>query len=86
MDEELLNSYNVRRENLDFLHYTWGYCWHKRRESFEHPGDMLKSVKRHCRPLKENFLKNINPAIELGVMRMTLPDKPNSKNQRYVKQ
>lgn len=28
----------------------------------------------------------INPAIELGVIRMTLPDKPNSKNQRYIKQ
>lgn len=36
---------------------------------------------------KENFRKNyINPAIELGVIRMTLPDKPNSKNQRYIKQ
>ena len=36
---------------------------------------------------KETLRKNyINPAIELGVIRMTLPDKPNSKNQRYVKQ
>ena len=37
--------------------------------------------------LKENLRKNyINPAIELGVIKMTLPDKPNSKNQRYIKQ
>lgn len=36
---------------------------------------------------KETLRKNyIDPAIELGVVRMTLPDKPNSKNQRYVKQ
>jgi len=36
---------------------------------------------------KETLRKNyINPAIELGLVRMTIPDKPNSKNQRYVKQ
>lgn len=36
---------------------------------------------------KETLRKNyINPAIELGVMRMTIPEKPSSKNQRYVKQ
>ncbi len=35
---------------------------------------------------KETLRKNyINPAIELGLIRMTLPDKPNSRNQRYVK-
>ena len=27
----------------------------------------------------------LNPAIENGLIRMTLPDKPNSKNQRYIK-
>lgn len=27
----------------------------------------------------------LNPAIENGLIKMTLPDKPNSKNQRYVK-
>lgn len=36
---------------------------------------------------KETFRKNyINPAMDLGLVRMTLPDKPNSRNQRYVKQ
>ena len=36
---------------------------------------------------KETFRKNyIKPAIELGLIKMTLPEKPNSKNQRYVKQ
>ncbi|MGM9581923.1 MAG: Fic family protein [Anaerovibrio sp.] len=32
--------------------------------------------------LRKNYL---NPAIELGCVKMTLPDKPNSRNQRYVK-
>ena len=27
----------------------------------------------------------LNPAIENGLVKMTLPDKPNSKNQRYIK-
>lgn len=36
---------------------------------------------------KENLRKNyIIQAIELEVIKMTLPDKPNSKNQRYIKQ
>ena len=36
---------------------------------------------------KETFRKNyLNPAMELGLVRMTLPDQPNSRNQRYVKQ
>lgn len=36
---------------------------------------------------KETLRKNyLNPAMELGLVRMTLPDKPNSKNQRYIKQ
>jgi len=35
---------------------------------------------------RETFRKNyINPAIHMGMVRMTIPDKPNSKNQRYVK-
>ncbi|MGN0406739.1 MAG: Fic family protein [Bacteroides sp.] len=36
---------------------------------------------------KETLRKNyLNPAIKSGLIRMTLPDKPNSKNQRYIKQ
>lgn len=35
---------------------------------------------------KETLRKNyIDPAIKLGLIRMTLPEKPKSKNQRYVK-
>lgn len=35
---------------------------------------------------KETFRKNyIKPAMELGLVQMTVADKPNSRNQRYVK-
>lgn len=35
---------------------------------------------------KESFRKNyLHPAIEMNVVSMTIPDKPSSKNQRYVK-
>ena len=32
--------------------------------------------------LRNNYL---NPAIEEGLVQMTMPDKPTSRNQRYVK-
>ena len=35
---------------------------------------------------KETLRKNyLNPAIQHGLVKMTLPDKPNSRNQRYIK-
>lgn len=35
---------------------------------------------------KETFRKNyMGTAIEMSLVKMTLPDKPNSKNQRYNK-
>ena len=35
---------------------------------------------------KETFRKNyMNPALEFNLVRMTIPDKPNSKNQRYIR-
>ena len=35
---------------------------------------------------KENFRRNyLHPAIEMSLIAMTIPDKPNSRNQRYVK-
>ena len=35
---------------------------------------------------KEGFRRNyLRPAMEMGLIRMTIPDKPNSRNQRYVK-
>ncbi len=35
---------------------------------------------------KESFRKNyLHPALELNLIQMTIPDKPNSRNQRYIK-
>lgn len=35
---------------------------------------------------KEGFRRNyLHPAIEMNLIRMTIPDKPNSRNQRYVR-
>ena len=35
---------------------------------------------------KEGFRRNyLRPAMEMGLIRMTIPEKPNSRNQRYVK-
>ena len=33
--------------------------------------------------LRNNYL---NPAIEEGLIQMTVPDKPTSRNQRYIKE
>ena len=42
--------------------------------------DLLKLKSKET--LRKNYL---NPAIEDGLVKMTLPDKPNSRNQRYIK-
>lgn len=35
---------------------------------------------------KEGFRRNyLHPAIEMNLIQMTIPDKPSSRNQRYVK-
>lgn len=35
---------------------------------------------------REGFRRNyLHPAIQLNLIRMTIPDKPNSRNQRYIK-
>lgn len=35
---------------------------------------------------REGFRRNyLRPALELNLIRMTIPDKPNSRNQRYIK-
>ena len=35
---------------------------------------------------RESFRKNyLRPALDLQLIQMTIPDKPNSRNQRYIK-
>ena len=33
----------------------------------------------------ENRKKHINPLVEQGRLKLTIPDKPNDPNQKYVK-
>ena len=45
--------------------------------------ELMKMLNLSHRP---TFRKNyLNPAIELGLIERTIPDKPNSRNQRYRK-
>ena len=45
----------------------------------EESGDFLRG--------EEGFRRNyLRPAIDMNLIRMTIPDKPNSRNQRYVKE
>lgn len=70
-DSEQLSEYVKRM--LDVMEYDTPYTSAALMEKLE-----LKS--------KENFRKNyLHPAIKLNLIHMTIPDKPNSKNQRYVK-
>lgn len=35
---------------------------------------------------KEGFRRNyLKPAVDMNFIQMTIPDKPNSRNQRYIK-
>ena len=70
------NSENLSeyvKKLLDIMEYDTPYTLNILMEKLE-----LKS--------KETFRKNyMHPALKLNLVRMTLPDKPKSKNQRYVK-
>ena len=45
--------------------------------------EILKKLNLKSREtLRKNYL---NPAIKMDLIKMTLPDKPTSRNQRYIK-
>lgn len=61
------------RKLLDVMEYDVAYASNQLMEKLE-----LKS--------REGFRRNyLKPALELNLVSMTIPDKPNSKNQRYIK-
>lgn len=70
-DSEQLSEYVKRM--LDVMEYDMPYTSAALMEKLD-----LRS--------KENFRRNyLHPAIKMNPIRMTIPDKPNSRNQRYVK-
>ena len=70
-DQEQLSEYV--RKLLDIMEYHIPYTSKALMEKLG-----LKS--------KEGFRRNyLRPAIDMNLIRMTIPDKPNSRNQRYIK-
>lgn len=70
-DSDLLSEY-VRRL-LDVMEYDFPYTGKALMDKLG-----LKS--------REGFRRNyLRPAIDMNLVRMTIPDKPNSRNQRYIK-
>ncbi len=71
LNTEMLSSYVLKM--LDVMEFDISYSANE---------IMLKLGLRS----KETFRKNyMNPALKQGLVKMTIPDKPNSKNQRYIK-
>ena len=70
-DSEQLSEYI--KKLLDVMEYDIPYTSKALMEKLE-----LKS--------REGFRRNyLRPAVDMNLIRMTIPDKPNSRNQRYVK-
>jgi len=70
-DNEQLSEYV--KKLLDIMEYDIPYTSKALMEKLE-----LKS--------KEGFRRNyLRPAMDMNLIRMTIPDKPNSRNQRYIK-
>ncbi len=73
MDESVLDASEYVRKLISCMEYDVAYTASAIMERLE-----LKS--------KESFRKNyMSPAIALGLVQMTIPDKPNSRNQRYIR-
>lgn len=71
MDDEQLSEYV--RKLLDVMEYDVPYTSKSLMEKLG-----LKS--------REGFRRNyLKPAMDMGLICMTIPDKPNSRNQRYRK-
>ena len=71
-DNEQLSEYLKRL--LEVMEYDVPYTSNKLMEKLG-----LKS--------KEGFRRNyLRPAIDMNLIRMTIPDKPNSRNQRYIRE
>lgn len=73
INEENEHFSETVRKLLDVMEYDTPYTSRALMERLE-----LKS--------REGFRRNyLRPAIELNLIQMTIPDKPNSRNQRYIK-
>lgn len=70
-DNEAISEYT--KKLLGVMEYDISYT----------SNDLMKKIGLSS---KEGFRRNyLRPAIEMGLVHMTIPDKPNSRNQRYVR-
>lgn len=70
-DNEAISEYT--KKLLGVMEYDVSYT----------SNDLMKKIGLSS---KEGFRRNyLRPAIEMGLVHMTIPDKPNSRNQRYVR-
>lgn len=73
IEEDFNHTSLFVRELLNVMEYDIGYT----------ANEILTKLNLKS---KETLRKNyINPAIELGLIEMSIPDKPNSRNQKYIK-
>lgn len=73
IEENLNHTSLFVRELLNVMDYDIGYT----------SNEILAKLNLKS---KETLRKNyINPAIALGLIEMSIPDKPNSRNQKYIK-
>ena len=90
--EFLMNAYQLariggREELFELLPMLWDAV-KKLLEAMEYEipytaVELMEKLKIRSRDdLRKNYLR---PAINLQVVRMTIPDKPNSRNQRYIR-
>ncbi len=81
LDEVILQVNNANAETSEYVKRMLDLM------EYNMPYTSNEIMTRHNLKSKETLRKNyLNPAIDLDLVRMTLPDKPKSKNQRYVKQ
>lgn len=89
--DETGNTPDERKNTLDETKNTPDECMDRRRNSAEYILDFCITPRRILEiseflgyKEKKSVRKHIKPLLEQGRLAMTLPDRPNSKNQKYI--
>lgn len=89
--DETENTPDERKNTLDETKNTPDECMDRRRNSAEYILDFCITPRRILEiseflgyKEKKSVRKHIKPLLEQGRLAMTLPDRPNSKNQKYI--
>lgn len=89
--DETENTPDERKNTLDETKNTPDECMDRRRNSAEYILDFCITPRRILEiseflgyKEKKSVRKHIKPLLGQGRLAMTLPDRPNSKNQKYI--